>query len=299
VLNAPAVGVTVDNTLDNLLMRVSAVNSGQDNFRVGQFGGTFFNDFRDVAALHAEQVGISVQSNLNGRFDGLVVVGGNLSGDCAGFDGLSGNGAGATNCQAEGASTATILGGLDASLTYVGKVVADDVANADDTLGAALHDAIADFTSFDNAFRGWGQDDAAAFPAAAHRGPCDDGDACRIWDARLRASDATLRARLVLPTGDDVIVHAWQALNQAQCDAVRGAAFDGTNCTSTFLQSAVELGEDGVGNDNLLCESGEACLYTPNIGSYQGEGALVSAGAFTDGILTGITLFARETNGAP
>jgi len=35
----------------------------------------------------------------------------------------------------------------------------------------------------------------------------------------------------------------------------------------------------------------------PNIGSYQGHGALVSAGAFTDGELTGITLMRYEING--
>ncbi len=58
--------------------------------------------------------------------------------------------------------------------------------------------------------------------------------------------------------------------------------------------------DDGIGNDNLLCESNEICLYMPNIGSYQGYGDLVSAGAFTDsttGGLTGITLMEYENNG--
>jgi len=52
-----------------------------------------------------------------------------------------------------------------------------------------------------------------------------------------------------------------------------------------------------VGNDNGLCESDETCLFMPNIGSYQGHGALVSAGAFTDGELIGITLMRYEING--
>jgi hypothetical protein len=47
----------------------------------------------------------------------------------------------------------------------------------------------------------------------------------------------------------------------------------------------------------MLCESNEVCLYTPNIGSYQGHGQLVSAGPFVDGTLTGITLMKYETNG--
>jgi len=56
---------------------------------------------------------------------------------------------------------------------------------------------------------------------------------------------------------------------------------------------------DGIGNDNTLCESGETCLYMPNIGCYQGRGNLVSAGVFIDstiGGLTGITLMRYATN---
>ena len=59
----------------------------------------------------------------------------------------------------------------------------------------------------------------------------------------------------------------------------------------------MELVGDGVGNENTLCESSEVCLFTPNIGSYQGHGSLVSAGAFSDGALTGITLLKFQTNG--
>jgi len=40
-------------------------------------------------------------------------------------------------------------------------------------------------------------------------------------------------------------------------------------------------------------------LYTPNIGSYQGSGDLVSAGAFIPGSLIGITLMKFATNGEP
>jgi hypothetical protein len=63
-----------------------------------------------------------------------------------------------------------------------------------------------------------------------------------------------------------------------------------------FLRHAIEIA-DGIGNNNLLCESHETCLYTPNIGSYQGHGTLISAGTFTDGTLTGITLMRYGSNG--
>ena len=67
--------------------------------------------------------------------------------------------------------------------------------------------------------------------------------------------------------------------------------------TTTFLQHAVEILDDGIGNDNGLCESGETCLFTPNNGSYQGHGALISAGTFTDGVITGVTLLKYKVNG--
>jgi hypothetical protein len=68
-------------------------------------------------------------------------------------------------------------------------------------------------------------------------------------------------------------------------------------CYTVFLRNAVEIMDDGIGNENLLCESSEDCLFTPNIASYQGHGNLISAGAFTDGNITGVNLWMYETNG--
>jgi hypothetical protein len=52
-----------------------------------------------------------------------------------------------------------------------------------------------------------------------------------------------------------------------------------------------------MGNDNGLCESGETCLFLPNIGTYQGHGDLESVGNLVGGALTGITLLRYSTNG--
>ena len=68
-------------------------------------------------------------------------------------------------------------------------------------------------------------------------------------------------------------------------------------CETTFLRNAIEIIDDSIGNENGLCESNETCLYSPNLGGYQGHGNLISAGAFTPGTLTGITLLKYETNG--
>jgi hypothetical protein len=53
---------------------------------------------------------------------------------------------------------------------------------------------------------------------------------------------------------------------------------------------------DGVGDDDGLCESGEACLYTPNFGAYQGHGSLETC-TFTGGTITGVTMYGYSTNG--
>ena len=65
------------------------------------------------------------------------------------------------------------------------------------------------------------------------------------------------------------------------------------------LADAREILGDMRGNDNLLCESDEVCLWTPNIASYQGEGALRAppGHTFQDGTIQNVTLLEYETNG--
>lgn len=100
-------------------------------------------------------------------------------------------------------------------------------------------------------------------------------------DYSLLATDTIIRDRLTLTTGTDTLTHTWS-----------------DNSFTTMPRNSVEIQDDGIGNDNLLCESDETCLYTPNIAAYQGHGALVSAGTFSDGtIITGVTLVQYETNG--
>jgi hypothetical protein len=79
-----------------------------------------------------------------------------------------------------------------------------------------------------------------------------------------------------------------------------GAAWDAAagECASVFLRHAVEVMRDGLGNENLLCESGETCLFSPNIGAYQGHGepeflARIGAG----GTVENVTLLRYSENG--
>jgi hypothetical protein len=52
-----------------------------------------------------------------------------------------------------------------------------------------------------------------------------------------------------------------------------------------------------VGNDNGLCEAGEACIYTPNFGAYQGHGTLESCTPVVGANLTGVTMQKYPSNG--
>lgn len=86
------------------------------------------------------------------------------------------------------------------------------------------------------------------------------------------------------------------ALNQATCEAT-GHIWSGA-CIVVFLRNAVEIHGDGSGNDNTLCESGETCLYTPNIGAYQGHGTLVPAATIgAGGAVENVELLEYEFNG--
>ncbi len=204
-------------------------------------------------------------------------------------------------CTQQGASDfGTAITGITLASSFVGKVTTNDTVNASDTNGTADYASITDWVNFENTYRGWGKD-GSAFPNTDNQGQCTTGT-CRIWDWSLASGDAVIRNVLSLPTGTNTLTHVWYAAStpasQADCDtAAPGSIFNTDHCENTFLRNAVEITDDGIGNENGLCESNETCLFTPNIGSYQGHGNLVSAGAFTDGTITGVTLMKYETNG--
>jgi hypothetical protein len=67
----------------------------------------------------------------------------------------------------------------------------------------------------------------------------------------------------------------------------------------TFLLNATEIFFDYVGDDDGLCESGERCVYAPNMGAYQGHGDHMIECVFSDGggPVTGVTMYAYPFNG--
>jgi hypothetical protein len=79
------------------------------------------------------------------------------------------------------------------------------------------------------------------------------------------------------------------------------AAIDGNQTITangkTYLKHEIEIHADSVGNNDGLCESGDICIYAPNVGSYQGEGTVVGSCTFTGGAVTGVQIHAFPTTG--
>jgi len=292
-------GVALFSSSDNnALSNVTSVN----NLSYGvQLALGSHNTFSNVVAAHNGVNGVRLEgASSDNSFTGLLKVGNNgsdcyvaaestntgLQDDVAGDDAIH-EGA----CLAVAPSDFTPVTGASLGTSFVGKVgtggLADsteDSVNPDDdaTPGTVDYAALTAWTGFETHYRAWGKD-GSAFPNDDHRRRWTTGTG-RIWDWAVRLDDLVIRAVLArLSIGDaaNTITHAWSDAS-----------------TSTYLRDAVEIIGDGAGNDDALCESGERCLYTPNVSSYQGHGALQSAGAFTDGdTITGVELIEYSTNG--
>jgi hypothetical protein len=138
------------------------------------------------------------------------------------------------------------------------------------------------FWMLKDSFTGWKD-----FASAGHCGP---ENTCKRFDYSLKITDTVLRNTLSCPDSDKALTHTLKSTN-----------------TVTFLKNASELIGFG-GNNNGLCESSEHCLYTPNIGVYQGHGELIRASSATsgtntcqdlgeNGAITDVTLYKYTTNG--
>ena len=177
----------------------------------------------------------------------------------------------------------TFVPSITLANSFVGKLYEDDHSNSSDILGDAMYPIFTldsfDWSHFENPSRTWGQE-GGNFPSDDNRGPWQR-DRGRIWDWSLANTDNVVRAVNPLPTADDTIDHDI-----------------GLGSTITALRHAYEIEGDGIGNDNWLCESNEACIYMPNLGAYQGHGGLDSNTLSVDGVnVSGITLKKFRING--
>ena len=177
-------------------------------------------------------------------------------------------------------ATATVTQGITFGASPVGKITVGDATNASATPSATYATTL-DWTNFQSPYRGWGFSGALAFPDVGNQGSCDaTNTTCAIYDWRLKSADTVaLGVMLPLANGDTV---TWKT---------------GSIPAASILDHAVELTGDGVGDDDGYCESNEDCLYTPNIGAYQGEGTLTLIRNLTGTTITNVNLYQYTTNG--
>lgn len=194
-------------------------------------------------------------------------------------------------CTNLGSSDATLTVGFDPTEIFVGTPATNDEANTSDALGTALFSGITDWYNFSNPYRAWGVQ-STGFPSFTSRGPCTSGT-CQIWDYRLKASsnNKAFNRTLTQSTQNQTFL-----ANQTCPTAIHGneiTSYNDGTVTHTYLTNAEEIFDDGIGNNDSLCESGETCIYNPNIGAYQGEGDYLANGTcnFVDGTVTNVKMY--------
>lgn len=278
----------------NTLINVVAVN-GHRGYGLGDATNPLTNSrLHSIAAVSWNpDPAFQGSSFSNLEFSGNLVVGNNTI-DCSFTNPGNTPGIGSSGgaCVLQDASTASLVENVDVSNTFVGKV-ADSDNSSDDAQGRASGSAITDWTEFENAqFRGWLTDNAdASFPDPSQHGACG-GQTCQIFDWRLQSSDSVFQDQAVPAR----LSHAWTTptVDAATCNSffpgsVVATLYSADRCVTEFTTFAFEvpdLAPTGSGNGNGLCEDGEPCLLAPHLGSYQGEGNILSSGSATDNGVT-------------
>ena len=238
----------------------------------------------DLAVWASGDHGIELEGMADVTFTGLLRVG-----HSAGLDCYSDTDAGLTHetCANTDDSDAALELGLDLTGAFTGPVMSGDIVNDDDNEGAASQEDIDDWLGFESRYRVWGIDGEWPDPENL-TGRCEPGDACRIRDWRVHTDSTILKN--IHGEGD----HDIPCPDSAHGDV---AVTDQHTTPNSFLLHAVEVVMDDIGDDDGLCESGESCTYSPNQGSYQGEGS-PNACTFTGGMLSDVELLVFHANGA-
>jgi parallel beta-helix repeat protein len=243
-------GLTLQGSSDNTLTSIAGVNN---SYALYLYQGSDGNVFDNLASGH-NNMGIWIQNSSYNRFTGLLEVGNNSSIDCTvagtsidpGLDGLT-----CENSEAE------LTTGVYFGDSFIAKVYVEDSQNLSDVLGSADYVDIEDWVNFENEYRGWGRDGPLEFPSSFNRSYGLSFMTLRIWDWSLDTTDTVLLEALSSFNPANTLTHTWS-----------------NDSTTQLLGNAIEILGDYIGNDNGLCEIDENCVYSPNIGSYQGHGIL-------------------------
>lgn len=187
--------------------------------------------------------------------------------------------------------------------SFLGQVTSD-TTNTSDASGIASYPGglttLLSLLNFDSFYRSWGL--PGTFPLNTVRGQCTTGS-CQIWDSRILTTDTVLRDRSANGNTANSSLFTFPGTTGGTCPAeINGndtiAAWTGSK---VFMKNAIEITDPQssayglVGNHDGLCESNEACIYTPNIGAYQGEGSLATGSCVTSGAVNAATLYKFAT----
>jgi parallel beta-helix repeat protein len=268
-------GVDLISTSNNVLINVTAANNrygvdleGSDSNTVNRVVGvngtrglgaddSHYNIFSNIVSTDMSGAAVRLADSSDNIFTGSLKVGGiTATNDCI-VAGSYVNPGLDTDCAPTDSSNADLESDISIDLSFVAKVTTNDTRNDSDSNGTAMYNTITDWVNFENDYRGWGEASADAFPDASHSGNADSTETypLRIWDWSLDSGDTELLDALPAPGASDTLIHTW---------------FGGGS--TTFDRNSLELLDDGSGNDDGLCQAGEDCIDTPNIGSYQGIG---------------------------
>jgi hypothetical protein len=222
-------------------------------------GGSDSNKFYGVGTGNNSADGIHIDASNDNTFYDQVKSGTNGQTACEVVAGTTGNtfDDGAHACTSS-TGTATVTTTLNYLNTF-GSVITDDATNANtgDLVASVLaYASITDWLYFDNLYRTWGKSNLTTSTHSTNRGTCTSGN-CAMWDWRPVTADT--EAKYVNP-----------AFVAAAACPVNGNDTVTRLLGDTFLKYAYEVVGDGVGDDDMLCESNEGCIYSPNQGAYQG-----------------------------
>lgn len=180
-----------------------------------------------------------------------------------------------------------------------------------------------DFIDFDQSFNGRcgvGEtcsvfDSSLTATDATFRGRLDNINQISVFTITSgQACPAIAAGTNFLSNGACVIANTWNTTykSKASCES-NGGTWAGLDSDLTvpsmtsakfFLKNAVEIndptspGYSTTGNHNGLCESGESCLFTANLGSYQGHGDLSSCNfSSLGGEVSNVSIWGFSSNG--
>ncbi len=231
---------------------------------------------------------VSDRFTVSGAFSTNFKISGNLAMNTCNIalapnDGIN------SSCNLIAPSNGSIVNIASPSNSFLGKITSDSNFSGYNSVAGIDYSAILNFTKFDNFFTGW---------LDSTNMSCGSGDTCFLYSSKLKSTDSVILNK----SGNLSTTNAsFPALSTDPCPAeVHGnmTATDQATTPNTYLLNAMEIIGDEIGDDNGLCESNETCIYTPNIGAYQGEGDYTTKTcSFQNGTVTGVTIFAYPNNG--